>query len=86
MLGTPTIADLIRRNELGELKVIMEKSGELGMQTFDDALYKLVAEGVLSAQEALKHADSINNLKLKLKLAHPGDVSGSSAGEWGLVD
>jgi twitching motility protein PilU len=87
MLGTPTIGDLIRRNELCELKGIMEKSVELGMQTFDCALYALVVEGAIDEEEALKHADSVNNLRLRLKLhaeASPGPHAPS--GEWGLMD
>ncbi|MEX5669968.1 type IV pili twitching motility protein PilT, partial [Pseudomonas neuropathica] len=47
MLGSPTIGDLIRRNEFSELKGIMEKSQEAGMQTFDGALYALVVEGAI---------------------------------------
>ena len=87
MLGTPTIADLIRRNELDELKGIMEKSAEQGMQTFDGALFGLVIEGAIDEEEALKHADSVNNLRLRLKLH--GEVTPGAApasGEWGLVD
>ncbi|TPG66828.1 PilT/PilU family type 4a pilus ATPase [Pseudomonas arsenicoxydans] len=84
MLGTPTIGDLIRRNELSELKGIMEKSTELGMQTFDGALYALVVEGAISEEEALRHADSVNNLRLRLKLH--ADASASTSGEWGLMD
>ncbi len=88
MLGTPTIADLIRRNELGELKGIMEKSGEVGMQTFDAALYALVVEGVINEDEALKHADSQNNLRLRLKLhAEAGPAPApTTSGDWGLMD
>lgn len=87
MLGTPTIADLIRRNELDELKGIMEKSAEQGMQTFDGALFGLVVEGAIDEEEALKHADSVNNLRLRLKLH--GEVTPGAApasGEWGLMD
>ena len=84
MLGTPTIGDLIRRNEFAELKGIMEKSTELGMQTFDGALYALVVEGAISEEEALKHADSVNNLRLRLKLH--ADTSAPPPGEWGLMD
>jgi twitching motility protein PilU len=87
MLGTPTIADLIRRNELDELKGIMEKSAEQGMQTFDGALFGLVVEGAIDEEQALKHADSANNLRLRLKLhsdATPGAAPAS--GEWGLLD
>ncbi len=87
MLGTPTIGDLIRRNEFDELKGIMEKSTEQGMQTFDYALYALVIEGAIDEEEALKHADSVNNLRLRLKLhadASPGPHA--PPGEWGLMD
>jgi len=87
MLGTPTIGDLIRRNELDELKGIMEKSLEAGMQTFDSALYALVVEGAIDEDEALKHADSVNNLRLRLKLhaeASPGPHA--APGDWGLMD
>ncbi|MBN3862160.1 PilT/PilU family type 4a pilus ATPase [Pseudomonas frederiksbergensis] len=87
MLGTPTIGDLIRRNEFGELKGIMEKSSEEGMQTFDGALFTLFAEGAIDEAEALKHADSVNNLRLRLKM-HAETTSNPHAppGEWGLVD
>lgn len=87
MLGTPTIGDLIRRGELDELKTIMEKSGELGMQTYDGALFALVVEGVIDEAEALKYADSVNNLKLRLKLAGENiSAPDSSSGTWGLMD
>ena len=87
MLGTPTVGDLIRRNEFDELKGIMEKSAELGMQTFDGALYALVLEGVISEDEALKNADSLNNLKLHLKLHREGtSILSSSSDKWGLAD
>ncbi|UCP12947.1 PilT/PilU family type 4a pilus ATPase [Pseudomonas sp. MM213] len=87
MLGTPTVGDLIRRNEFAELKGIMEKSAELGMQTFDGALYALVLEGVISEDEALKNADSLNNLKLHLKLHREGaSILSSSSDKWGLAD
>lgn len=87
MLGTPTISDLIRRNEFAELKGIMEKSLESGMQTFDGALYALVVEGAITEEEALKHADSVNNLRLRLKL-HNDAVPPTQppTGEWGLMD
>jgi len=87
MLGTPTIGDLIRRNEFSELKGIMEKSSEAGMRTFDGALFELFAEGAIDEAEALKHADSLNNLRLRLKMhaeATPGPHT--PPGEWGLMD
>ncbi|ATE78327.1 MULTISPECIES: PilT/PilU family type 4a pilus ATPase [Pseudomonas] len=87
MLGTPTIGDLIRRNEFGELKGIMEKSSEVGMQTFDGALFALFAEGAIDEAEALKHADSVNNLRLRLKMhAEAAPTPHAPPGEWGLVD
>ncbi|RON85515.1 PilT/PilU family type 4a pilus ATPase [Pseudomonas fluorescens] len=87
LLGTPTIADVVRRGQFEELKPIMEKSTELGMQTFDAALFTLVAEGAISAQEALKNADSVNNLKLRMKLAGEASDSNDSLSEgWGLMD
>jgi len=87
LLGTPTIADVVRRGQFEELKPIMEKSTELGMQTFDAALFTLVAEGAISAQEALKNADSVNNLKLRIKLAGEASDSNDSLSEgWGLMD
>jgi twitching motility protein PilU len=86
MLGTPTIADLIRRSEFGELKGIMEKSGELGMQSFDQALYALVVEGAISEEEALKNADSQNNLRLRLKLHADTVPTPPASGDWGLMD
>lgn len=83
MLGTPTIGDLIRRNQFSELKGVMDKSVALGMQTFDGALYALVLEGAIDEEEAMKHADSVNNLRLRLKLH--ADAAPSS-GDWGLMD
>ncbi|MFJ2536672.1 MULTISPECIES: PilT/PilU family type 4a pilus ATPase [unclassified Pseudomonas] len=87
MLGTPTISDLIGRNELGELKMIVEKSGAVGMQTFDQSLFSLFEEQVLSEEEALKHADSVTNLRLKIKL-QMDSVSHREEGhdDWGLLE
>ncbi len=68
LLGTPTVRDLIKRSELAEIKEVMEKSKNLGMQTFDQALVDLVNEGAVSEEEAIKNADSANNVRLQLKL------------------
>jgi twitching motility protein PilU len=86
LLGTPTVADLIRGNELGELKSVMEKSEEAGMQTFDLALYRLVEEGVVDIDEALKYADSVNNLRLRIKLGLVEKMKGVSSAEWRLAE
>jgi twitching motility protein PilU len=79
MLGSPTIRDLIKRNEFHELKEIMEKSKNLGMQTFDQALIDLVNEGVIDEEEAVKNADSANNVRLKLKLYRETPASKAAA-------
>ena len=68
LLGTPLVGDLIKRGDVGSVKEVMEKSQSLGMQTFDNALYKLAKQGVISQEEALKNADSRNNLRLKFTL------------------
>lgn len=68
MLNTPLISDLILKGEFHELKAIMGKSRELGMQTFDQALFDLYNEGVISYDEALRNADSTNELRLQIKL------------------
>ncbi|MBP4001481.1 PilT/PilU family type 4a pilus ATPase [Pseudomonas koreensis] len=87
LLGTSTVADLIQGGELDKLKPIMEKSTELGMQTFDAALFALVSEGVINEREALKNADSINNLKLRIKLSDGADdAQGSVSGKWDLME
>lgn len=68
MLGTPLIVDLIRRGELDSIKEVMERSDNLGMQTFDMALERLYLDGKVTLEEALKNADSRNNLKLRIAL------------------
>lgn len=66
LLGTPLILSLIKRGEFDEIKETMEKSINLGMQTFDQALERLYFEGKISLEEALRNADSRNNLRLKI--------------------
>jgi twitching motility protein PilU len=68
LLGTPLVQDMIRRGDVHEIKEVMQKSESIGMQTFDRALYKLVEAARISADEALKNADSPNNLRLSLSL------------------
>ena len=69
LLGTPTISELILRGEFESIKEIMQKSENLGMQTFDTALFNLYREGRITLDEALRNADSANNLRLRVKLA-----------------
>ena len=69
MLGSPTIKELILRGDIGGLKEIMEKSKDRGMKTFDMALFDLREAGEITEAEALRNADSENNLRLRLKLS-----------------
>ena len=66
--NTPLVSDLIRKGEFHELKTIMARSRELGMQIFDQALFDLYNQGIISYEEALRNADSSNELRLKIKL------------------
>ena len=68
MLNSPLIADLIFKGDVHEIKEIMKKSRELGMQTFDQALFDLYEEGRISYEDALRNADSVNDLRLMIKL------------------
>jgi twitching motility protein PilU len=69
LLGTKTIQELVLKNRLTEIKEIMEKSENLGMQTFDGALFKLFMSGKVGYEDAIANADSPNNLRLRIKLA-----------------
>jgi twitching motility protein PilU len=68
MLQTPLISDLIFRGEIAALKDVMKKSDRLGMQTFDQALFELFERGIISYEDALKNADSKNEIRLRVKL------------------
>jgi twitching motility protein PilU len=68
LLGTPLVQDMIRRGDVHEIKELMEKSENLGMQTFDSALYKLYQAGKIDLEEAVRNADSPNNLRVKVNL------------------
>ena len=68
MLNTPLMADLILKGNFHEIKALMTKSRELGMQTFDQALFDLYDEGAISYDEAIRNADSANELRLQIKL------------------
>jgi twitching motility protein PilU len=68
MLNSPLIADLIFKGDVHEIKEVMAKSRELGMQTFDQHLFELYEAGLISYEDALRNADSLNDLRLKIKL------------------
>ncbi|GAA0855747.1 PilT/PilU family type 4a pilus ATPase [Aliiglaciecola litoralis] len=68
LLNSPLVADLIQRNEIGSLKEAMKKGREMGMQSFDMALYDLYKEQRITLEQAVHHADSPNDLRLMIKL------------------
>ena len=80
LLNTPLVADLIFKGEVHSLKEVMAKSREQGMQTFDQALFDLYENGAISYEDALRNADSVNELRLAIKLrgkGAPGTAQGS---------
>ncbi len=85
MLNSPLISDLIFKGDVHEIKEIMKKSRELGMQTFDQALFDLYEDGRISYEDGLRNADSVNDLRLMIKL-HSKDSKSKdlSAGNEGL--
>ncbi|MGQ4275456.1 PilT/PilU family type 4a pilus ATPase [Pseudidiomarina sp. E22-M8] len=79
LLNSPIVAEKIAKNDMGEVKEIMAKSRELGMQTFDQALFDLYKARKISFEEAIRHADAPNDLRLRVKLSgesRPGDEGG----------
>ena len=68
MLNSPLMADLIFKGEVTEIKDLMKRSREMGMQTFDAALFDLYEEDAITYEDALRYADSVNDLRLKIKL------------------
>jgi twitching motility protein PilU len=68
MINSPLIADLVFKGEVSEIKEVMKRSRELGMQTFDHALFDLYEAGKITYEDALRNADSVNDLRLRIKL------------------
>jgi twitching motility protein PilU len=68
LLNTPLVGDLIFKGEVAEIKELMKRSRELGMQTFDQALFDLYENRVITYEDALRNADSVNDLRLQIKL------------------
>jgi twitching motility protein PilU len=68
LLNTPLVSDMIFRGEVAGIKDVMKKSRELGMQTFDQAIFELYEQGRVSYEDALRNADSVNDLRLNIKL------------------
>jgi len=79
MLNTPLVSDLIEKGKVAEIKDVMKRSQELGMQTFDQAVYERYKSGEINYDEALKNADSVNEVRLMIKLgAETGEVPDDS--------
>lgn len=74
LINTPLISDLIAKGDVAGIKPIMKKSRELGMQTFDQALFDLYESGRITYDEAVRNSDSANELRLQIKLADSGNM------------
>jgi twitching motility protein PilU len=88
MLATPLIQDLIFKGQVQQIKEIMAKSTRLGMQTFDQALFALYEDEVISYEEAMRNADSKNELRLRIKLdsKREGGISGEHAASLKIME
>ncbi len=84
LLGTPLVQDYIRQGEIHKLKEVMKESTLLGMKTFDQSLVELYQAGEISYEDALRHADSSNEVRLRIKLAQGGDAHTLSQGMDGV--
>ena len=80
LLNTPLVAELIFKGEITKLKSLMAVSQELGMQTFDQSLLALIKDNAVSVEDGLRHADSLNDLRLKLKLEGNSDLTQGTEG------
>ncbi|HEV7777318.1 MAG TPA: PilT/PilU family type 4a pilus ATPase [Luteibacter sp.] len=80
LLGTPLVQDYIRQGEIHKIKEVMRDSNNLGMRTFDQSLVELYHAGEISYEDALRHADSSNEVRLRIKLAQGGDAHTLSQG------
>ena len=89
LLNSPLVADLIAKGETAAVKEIMAKSHDIGMQTFDQSLFNLYEAGTISYEEALKNADSINDLRLNIQLngqKHPQHNDDLALNQLSIVD
>jgi twitching motility protein PilU len=87
LLNTPSIAEKIFKGEFTELKGVMNKSREVGMRTFDWALFELYNEYLISYEDAIRNADSANELRLNIKLkSKRGEPTGKAAVELTMTE
>jgi len=87
MLNSPLIQDLIFKGKVQEIKDVMSRSNRIGMKTFDQALYDLYEQGFISYEDALRNADSKNELRLRIKLESKREVKNlDDGGTLSMVD
>ena len=84
MLSSPLIQDLIFKGEVAQIKEVMSRSNRLGMKTFDQALYELYETGFISYEDALRNADSKNELRLRIKLESKREMKAEAEGAQSL--
>jgi twitching motility protein PilU len=84
MLASPLISDLIFKGDVAKIKDVMSRSNRLGMKTFDQALFELYESGLISYEDALRNADSKNELRLKVKLESKREVKDADEAGSGL--
>jgi twitching motility protein PilU len=80
MLASPLISDLIFKGEVSKIKEVMSRSNRLGMKTFDQALFELYEAGLISYEDALRNADSKNELRLRVKLESKREMKNPEEG------
>jgi len=87
LINSPLMSDLVRKGEIHKMKELMAKSRQMGMQTFDQALYDLYKAGNITYEDAISHADSANELRLMIKLGETrgGDVDAMTSGLEGVT-
>ena len=83
LLNSPLMSELMKKGDIHEMKELVKKSREQGMITFDDAIFEMIKDGEVTVEEGMRNADSVNDLRLKLKLAEGGDLDAED-GEAGL--
>ncbi len=84
LINSPLMAELIRKGEINKMKDLMKESVNQGMKTFDQALFELYQAGEISYEDALRHADSANEVRLRIKLSQGGDAKTLSSGLDGI--
>ena len=84
LMATPLVKDLLRKGEIDELKLVMRDSGHHGMNTFDQAMFRMYKEGKITYDDALRYADSANEVRLMIRLDEGGDADTLAKGLEGV--